>query len=93
MATVKQNPGLLDTLLPLEEQFKAEWPYVPGQAVPHDEVTKEELESQDLEKRTLLSMAKKAAADELKTETMQDESGRPRYEESWVGSIIHHLIG
>jgi len=88
-ANLKQNPALLNALLPLEELFKAEWPYVPGQ--PIDKIAKEELESQESEKRALVNMAKKAVAEKLKTEIMTDEAGTPRYEESWLGKIIHEV--
>jgi hypothetical protein len=92
-ANVKANSSLMGTMLPLEEEFKGEWKYVPGQHTLTGDEAKSELANQESEKKILLNMVKKGAASEMRKEVMTDEGGRPRYEESWLGSIIHELVG
>jgi len=85
---VKSNPGLFCSLMPLEEKFKDWWPYVPGVNQPHGSEAKSEKQQLEAEKKSLFSKAKDKVG--LK-ETMEDEGGRPRYEDTWVGSLLHKL--
>ncbi|KAF8576583.1 hypothetical protein K439DRAFT_1640432 [Ramaria rubella] len=82
-ANISANPELVTSLAPLEERFKNWWPYVPGENQPHDL----ERERKDEEK----SLLRKAEESVGTNEVMEDEGGRPRYEESWMGSVIQKL--
>jgi len=89
MANVNECPELLGTLSPLEESLKDAWPYVPGKYTSEEESYESETQSQAQEKQTLFGMAKSFLG--LQRETMEDEGGRPRYEETWLGAIAHEL--
>jgi hypothetical protein len=93
MDNVNANPSLVASLLEIEEIFKTHWPYDPGQSALTGDEAKSELKSQEAMKKSLGRMVKKAENRELKTEVMVDEGGRPRYTQSWLGSIIHELMG
>jgi len=81
---ITKNPSLMVSLFPLEEDFRNRWPYVPGQNPPDDL----EQEKEDYEGKSLFRTLKEKIG--LKEE-MQDEGGRPRYEETWIGSLYHKL--
>ncbi|KAF8585533.1 hypothetical protein K439DRAFT_1652901 [Ramaria rubella] len=88
-AIVKNNHAILAGLLDLDELFKSEWKYVQGQHVDDSKEGKLELSSQEAMKKSLEKLAQKAE----ETEVMTDEGGRPRYTDSWLGSIIREITG
>lgn len=90
-ANVKVNPSLVASLFPLEEAFKTHWPYIPGQPSLKGKEAISELKSQESMKTSLENLVKKEADSEMKSEVMVDERGRPKYTDSWLGSIIHEL--
>ncbi|KAF8521484.1 hypothetical protein JB92DRAFT_3277272 [Gautieria morchelliformis] len=92
MDNVKANPSLVARLLETEEIIKTHWKYDPSQSVLTGDEAKKELKSQESMKKSLEKMVKKAENREMTTEVMVDEGGRPRYTQSWLGSIIHELM-
>lgn len=89
---VKANPSLIAGLLDLEDIFKTRWPYVPGKYGFADDEMKSELKAQESMKKTLEKRVKEVKDGETKAEVMVDEGGRPRYVDSWLGSVLHELI-
>ncbi|KIJ45870.1 hypothetical protein M422DRAFT_250653 [Sphaerobolus stellatus SS14] len=79
------HPEMLLPLLPLEEQFKEWWPYIPGKYKPGDLET--EVQKENKGKSIWRIMAEKIGLREM----MEDEGGRPRYETNWVGSVYKKL--
>lgn len=79
------NSALMLPLLPLEEKFKEWWPYVPGKYAPGDLET--EMQKENKGKSIWQIIGQKIGL----RETMEDEGGRPRYEKTWVGSVIHKI--
>lgn len=74
--------------------MKKVWNYIPKEEIT-DEKTETNLENQSQSAmiKSLENMAKKTAEDQMRSEVMVDEGGRPRYQESWIGSIVHELFG
>jgi len=97
IANIKTNPKLLCDLHEMEGKFKEVWASIPRERVnadPEDDSESDlEDQSQEAMVKSLEKMAKKAAKRQMETEVMVDEGGRPRYQESWIGSIVHDLFG
>lgn len=90
-ANTKSNPSLVCELNEVEMLFKENWPYVPGKVNQDNPEGKEELALQNSMKKQLEKMVINAAKEPLESEVMVDEGGRPRYQPSWLGSIIHEI--
>ncbi|KIJ26137.1 hypothetical protein M422DRAFT_55669 [Sphaerobolus stellatus SS14] len=87
---VETTPDDLDDA---EHIVKETWPYVAGKDEFNVDVVKEHA-SQEAMKKSLEKM--QAAADSKRLgrqEIMTDEGGRPRYGQTWLGSIWHAIIG
>lgn len=55
---IQNNPSLLCSLLPLEEEMKKSWPYVPGKNIPTDSRDSIQVESTSVEATFLWSTTK-----------------------------------
>jgi len=84
---IKANPTLLCELQELEDLVKKEWPWVPGDHSTSGKDGEQDVASQ----KSMLHSLQRMTSEAEKTEVMVDEGGKPRYEESWLGSIIHEL--
>ncbi|KAI0082303.1 hypothetical protein K474DRAFT_1586300 [Panus rudis PR-1116 ss-1] len=99
-AHIKQNPHLMTTLLPLEEEVKANWKPSFEKSKAYDDHKKSQKDSKkDKKDENLVNVAKsklegtKAQSKDIQqkithTRTMYTESGEPVYEDNWFGKMI-----
>ncbi|KIJ21793.1 hypothetical protein PAXINDRAFT_105288 [Paxillus involutus ATCC 200175] len=72
---IQKNPSLVCSLLPLEEEMKKNWPYVPGKNIPKDSKGSAQVESATNAKVTFLWSATKeivSVGTELGTEIVKE---------------------
>ncbi|GJJ08812.1 hypothetical protein Clacol_003031 [Clathrus columnatus] len=97
LENIKTTPALICDLHEIEDKFKDVWRFIPRERInvggENDAESDLENESQEAMAKSLEKMAKKAAQSQMESEVMVDEGGRPRYQESWIGSIVHELFG
>jgi len=93
-ANLDKSPSLLSELLPFEEEMRKNWPYVPGKHPPKD--AKAVKKPDDTMHKSFLNLAiqkgtelgQQALRGLTHTEVMQDVSGRPVYEKSWLARHV-----
>jgi hypothetical protein len=84
---VSKNPQLLANLLPLEEEMKKNWPYVPGK---NDARVQEAKASKSTLQGLAGGVVKSGQAILSKItqrEDMKTESGAPVMEKNWIGKL------
>ena len=91
---IDKNPALICGLLPLEEEWKQNWPYIPGKHPPKD--VRIEEKPNDTKRRSFFSMALQKGTqlglqslhEITHTEVTKNASGDPVYEKSWLGPLV-----
>lgn len=77
--SIQKNPSLVCSLLPLEEEMKRNWPYVPGKNVPTDSRGSAQVESATAVKTAILWSATKevlSVGTQLGTEIIKEVQTR-----------------
>lgn len=77
----------------MEERMRKAWNYIPREEDHDEKECDVEDASQNEMMKSLQKMAKESVKGEMQSEVMVDEGGRPRYQESWIGAIVHEIFG
>ncbi|KAG8219773.1 hypothetical protein J3R82DRAFT_745 [Butyriboletus roseoflavus] len=90
--SIQKNPSLVCSLLPLEEDMKNNWPYVPGKNVPKDSRGSAQVESTTAVGTTISwGMTKEVlnVGTHLGTEIIKEVQAQVSSATSWLTSLAH----